>query len=337
MLPPHITGVPDEATRVRDPGRRLGCGVAACGKGAAVGSAGDRVVDRFPENGFNGKAFRQGLADGGIVLGRDATIEHRQIIAGRSNELVLDLVQRGVAVIVAAGGSAVVALEAKAATSTTPIVFAMGANPVVSGLVASLSRPGGNITGVIFLTTELGGKRLDLLHKLVPRATKVGYLSTTDASAASVEQREDIATAARALGQELVTIECEIRGGSVQNAFTMIAQAGVETVVVHASPFLLAMRALIVTLAAHHKLPAIYPNTVYARDGGLISYSADVTAAFHLVGAQYVARILKGARPADLPVQQPTKFELVINLKTARTLGLELPPKVLALANEVIE
>jgi putative ABC transport system substrate-binding protein len=295
------------------------------------------VVDRFPENGSNAKAFRQGLADGGIIVGRDAIIEHRQITAGRSNELVLDLVQRGVAVIVAAGGSAVAAMEAKAATSTTPIVFAMGINPVVSGLVASLSHPGGNVTGVTFLTTELGGKRLDLLHKLVPQATKVGYLSTTDASAASVEQREDIAAAARALRQELVTIECEFRVGSVQNAFMMMVEAGVETIVVHASAFLLANRGRIVALAAHHKLPAIYPNTAYATAGGLISYSADVTAAFRLVGAQYVARILKGARPADLPVQQPTKFELVINLKTARVLGLEVPPNLLALADEVID
>jgi putative ABC transport system substrate-binding protein len=293
-------------------------------------------VDASPEQGPILMSFRQGLAEAGIVVGRDTAIEHRQIISGRSKELVLDLVERRVAVIVAAGGSAVAAMQAKAATSTIPIVFAMGANPVKTGLVPSLSRPDANVTGVTFLASELAGKRLDLLRKLVPQTMKVGYLSVVGVSVASVEEQEDVLAAAQALAQEVTTILCN-NVTDLQNAFATMAQTGVGAVLVRAAPFLLANRVRIVNLAARYKLPTIYPSAVYAQSGGLISYSADVLAGFRLAGSQYVARILKGAKPADLPVQQPTKFELIINLKTARTLGIDVPPTLLALADEVIE
>jgi putative ABC transport system substrate-binding protein len=268
------------------------------------------------------------------VVGRIVAVEQRPI--GRLKESVAELVGRQVAVILAGGGSAGATLEAKAATSTIPIVFAMGANPVTTGLVASLSRPGGNVTGVTFLSTELGGKRLDLLHQLVPQATKVGYLSAGLGGPAAEEQKEDILAAARALRQEVMTIECHsVR--DFQTAFATMAQSGAGAVIVRAAPFLLANRGRIVELAARYKTPAMYPTTAYVRDGGLISYSADVAAGYRLAGAQYVARILKGEKPADLPVQQTTKIELIINLKTAKTLGLEVPPTLLAIADELIE
>jgi putative ABC transport system substrate-binding protein len=282
------------------------------------------------------RAFRQGLADAGFMVGRNVAIESRPINDGRLKESVADLVDRQVAVILAGGGSATAALAAKEATSTIPIVFAMGANPVTSGLVASLSRPGGNVTGVTFLSTELGSKRLALLHDLVPQATKIAYLTSGPAGIPGNEQMEDILSAALVLKQEVLTFNCSAVSDFLP-AFASMMESGVGAMIVRALPFLLGNRRRVIDLAARYKIPAMYPSTVYTRDGGLISYSADVEAGFRLAGSQYVARILRGAKPADLPVQQPTRFELLVNLNTAKALGLTVPVTLLTIADEVIE
>jgi putative tryptophan/tyrosine transport system substrate-binding protein len=281
-------------------------------------------------------AFRQGLAAAGFVEGQTVAIEYRWANNQwqRLAPLAAELVQRQVAVIVAIDSGPTV-LAAKAATSTIPIVFAVADDPIKFGLVASLSRPGGNMTGVTALSNELMGKRLDLLFKTAPLATTVAYLSNPEA-VDSEEPTINILATARALGRQVIVLEAR-NELDIDAAFATLVERGVGALVV--GPYILFGRnnKKITELAARHKIPTIYPFRGSPVNGGLMSYTADFLAASRQVGSQYVAQILRGAKPADLPVQQPTKFELVINLKTAKALGLSIPPNLLALADEVIE
>jgi putative tryptophan/tyrosine transport system substrate-binding protein len=281
-------------------------------------------------------AIRDGLEEAGYVEGKNVAIEYRwrdtQSIE-ELRELAADLVRRRVAVIVAYG-AANTAFAAKAATSTIPIVILGGADPVRYGLVDSLSRPGGNVTGVTFIVEELAGKRLDLMRELMPQARTIGYLIGDQINRPNQELTSNLIAAGRALGQEVIALECR----SVEDfdtAFATLVERRASALIVSAFPKAYNNRAKVLALAAQHKIPAIYPQSPYAREGGLMAYSAVVN--FRRIAVDYVAAILKGAKPADLPVQQPTKYELIINLKTAKALGLEIPPKLLALADEVIE
>jgi putative ABC transport system substrate-binding protein len=273
-------------------------------------------------------ALRQGLAEAGFVEGRNVAIEYRwaNYRFDRLQALATELVRRPVAVIVAAGfGAPVVA--AKAATSTIPIVFTYGGDPVRDGYVASLNRPGGNVTGVAAINSELGGKRLGLLRDLVPQATTVAFLSLP-----AEAERNQLLAAARELGRQLVILEVQsVR--DYEAAFTTLVHRQAGALVVGATAL---DTDKIVELVARYKIPAIYPRRDYVEAGGLMSYAADYNDIFRQAGT-YTGRILKGEKPADLPVSLPTKFELVINLKTAKALGLEIPPLLLAIADEVIE
>jgi putative tryptophan/tyrosine transport system substrate-binding protein len=281
------------------------------------------------------EAFRAGLAEGGFIEGRNLSIEYRW---GRGNfrrvpDLATELVSRPVALIVAVGGLGP-ARAAKRATSTIPIVFSYGGDPVKEGLVASLNRPGGNLTGMILLTSELLGKRLDLLLRMVPRARKVGFLSGTSNFAAYEEQTSAILAAGRAGGVEIMIVECR-DDREYESALVKMAEGGADAMII--GSFALPNIQKVVPLAALHKLPAIYFDRFFADAGGFMSYSTDVVAIGRRLGSAYAARILKGEAPGDLPVEQPTKFHLVINLKTAKALGIEVPETLLATADEVIE
>jgi putative ABC transport system substrate-binding protein len=247
--------------------------------------------------------------------------------------LAADLVRRQVALIVAVG-----AIDppraAKATTSTIPIVFIYGGDPVEDGLVTSLNRPRGNVTGMTLFGGELGGKRLDLLRQMVPRAKIVGYLSG-DATFIYYERlTSSMFAAGRALGVEIMIVECR-SDSDFEAALDKMVRGGAEALILNTFAF--SNLEKIVSLAAFHKLPAMYPFHRLAQAGGLMSYDADIISAVRRLGSAYVARILKGEKPADLPVEQPTKFELVINLRTAKALGLTVPPTLLTLADEVIE
>jgi putative tryptophan/tyrosine transport system substrate-binding protein len=278
--------------------------------------------------------FRRGLKEAGYVEGKNVTIEYRWA-NNQPNvlpQLAADLVRRQVAVIVASGGVAA-ALAAKRATSTIPIVFVGGADPVKWGLVASLNRPGGNITGVTAILNELASKRLDLLRELVPQATTFGYLVGDQSDETQHDLTNDLLAAARALGRQVIVLECR-RDSDFEAAFATLVQRQGSALIVSAFPLAFNNRQKILALAAHHKIPTIYAQGQYAFEGGLMSYTGVGTprqAAF-----DYVARILQGAKPVDLPVQQPTKFELVINLRTAKALGLTIPETLLATADTVI-
>jgi putative tryptophan/tyrosine transport system substrate-binding protein len=279
-------------------------------------------------------AIRQGLKDAGYVEGRNVAIKYRTA-DGRFNRLpglAAELVADPVAVIVAAAPPAAVA--AKAVTATIPIVFVTGADPVQLGLVSSLNRPGGNVTGVTFLVTALGAKRLELLRELVPSAKIVGFL-VNPANPTSESQTTDTQAAARALDIELVIRNARSES-DIDSAFENLAQERVNAVIIGADQLFTSRRDQLVVLAARHALPAIYYLSEFADAGGLISYGANVTDAYRL-GGGYVGRILKGEKPADLPVQQTVKFELAINLKTGKALGLTVPDKLLVAADEVIE
>jgi putative ABC transport system substrate-binding protein len=279
--------------------------------------------------------FRQGLKDAGYVEGQNVAIEYRwadnQI--ERLPVLAADLARRPVSVLFAVGGLPT-ARAAKAATPTIPIVLAFGSDPVKLGLVASLNRPGGNVTGVTFLTAQLGSKRLDLLRELAPQATTVGFLSDPQNPTAE-EQTSDILAAGRALGRQVIVLDAR-SDHDFEAAFATFIERRAGALVVGSTPLFTSDRSKLVALAARHRIPAIYESREFAVDGGLMTYGASIVDALRL-GGVYVGQILKGAKPADLPVQQSTRFELVINLKTAKALGIEIPDKLLALADEVIE
>jgi putative tryptophan/tyrosine transport system substrate-binding protein len=278
-------------------------------------------------------AFHQGLKQVGYVEGQNVTIEYRWAEGqfDRLPALARELVDRPVAVIAALGGSDSIA---KAITSTIPIVFGSGGDPVASGLVASLNRPGGNITGVTFLTAALGAKRLGLLRDLVPGAQVLALLANPNYYLGPV-QITDVQEAARALGQRLVVLD----GGTdekIEAAFAALAPQHVTALLVGSDPFFDTRRERLVALALQHRVPAIYQFREYAVAGGLMSYGTSITEMYRLAGL-YVGRILKGEKPADLPVMQVAKFELVINLKTAKALGIKISDNLLSLADEVID
>jgi putative ABC transport system substrate-binding protein len=280
-------------------------------------------------------AFHQGLREAGYVEGQNITIDYRW--SGEQHDLLLalaaDLVRRQVAVIATTGGTAD-AQAAKAATTSIPVVFANGGDPIKVGLVTSLSRPGGNVTGVTFFSNVLAAKRPTLLRDLAPGAATIAVLMNPTNANAAIDL-DELQAAARVLGLRLqlqrVTTEREIDA-----AFAAMAQNPPGPLFVAADAYLTSRRDQIVAHVARLRMPAIYPRREYVAAGGLISYATRVLDAFRLAGT-YVGRILKGEKPGDLPVQQPTKIELAINLKTAKALGLDVPDKLLALADEVIE
>ena len=281
------------------------------------------------------RAFREGLKDTGYLEGENVSIEYRwgENQTDRVPALVTELIRRQVAVIVATGGS-VPALAAKAGTTTIPIVFTIPEDPVRLGLVASLARPGGNATGINFFSNELIAKRLELLRELVLAARHVAVLlDPADANAETLVR--DVDTAARTLGLQIQFLKVST-SQDIDATFATFARERPDAVFISGGPLFVSRRVQLVLLAARHSVPASYGSREYAEIGGLMSYGTSLTDAYRQVGV-YAGRILKGAKPADLPVMQATKFELVINHAAARVLGLTVPPSLLARADEVIE
>jgi putative ABC transport system substrate-binding protein len=278
-------------------------------------------------------ALRQGLKEIGLVEGQNVAVEYRSAEnqLDRLPALVAELIRLPAAVIVANNISA---LAAKATTTTVPIVFTDGGDPVSGGLVANLNRPGGNVTGVVFFAGALGAKRLELLRQLVPKATTIAMLVNPDTPDA-VAERSDVQAAAQALGQKLITFAAS-SDRDIETAFAAFVQRGAGAVLVGTGAFMNSNRERLVALASRHALPASYALREAVVAGGLMSYGASITDAYRQAGI-YAGRVLKGEKPGDLPVIRASKFEFVINLKTAKSLGLELHPQLLATTDEVIE
>jgi putative ABC transport system substrate-binding protein len=281
------------------------------------------------------EGFRRGLDEGGYVEGRNVAIEYRfaENQYDQLPALAADLVSRRVAAIAATGsGSAI--LAAKASSATIPIVFTSGGDPVREGYVASLNRPGGNITGIAWFGSVLGAKQLGLLHELVPNAALIALL-VNPKNSESAHEPSDVEQAARILRLQVLVLNASAPS-DIDAAFATMRQRHADGLLVTGDPFLSSRRQQIVALATRDAIPAIYANSEFIAEGGLMSYGNDIPDAYRRAGI-YVTRILKGASRADLPIDQATKFEFVINLKTAKALGLTIPPGVLALADEVIE
>jgi putative ABC transport system substrate-binding protein len=279
-------------------------------------------------------AFRRGLSETGYVEGQNVTVEYRWGLGqyDRLPALAAELARRPVTVLASSGGDPAM-LAAKAATSTIPIVF-VGADPVQMGLAASYSRPGGNATGISALSDMLGPKRLGLLHELVPQAATIGML-VNPAYDSGAQQTKDLQEAARVIGLQIQVSQAST-DSEIDTAFESMAQGRIAALIIGADPFYDTRRDKLVGMAARYSFPAMYQFREYAAAGGLISYGIDLSDAYRQLGV-YTGCILKGEKPGDLPVLQPTKFELVINLKTAKALGLTVPPTLLAIADEVIE
>jgi putative tryptophan/tyrosine transport system substrate-binding protein len=294
-------------------------------------------LNTVPPEGFTDRlrAFRQGLKETGFIDGENVTIEYRWADnpVERLPALAADLISRRVAVIVTLNTAS--ALAAKAATTTIPIVFAVGSDPVPLGLVASLNRPGGNVSGINFSISELGEKRLELLRALVPSVRRLAVLVNPTSAVLTEFTVKDTAAAARAMGLEIKVFNAST-SDEVHAAFARFSSERPDALFVGADPFFTARRVQLSTLAARHGLPSSFPLRENVEAGGLMSYGTNINDATRQVGV-YTGRILKGTKPEDLPVVQSTKFELVINLTTAKTLGLTVPPNLLAIADEVIE
>jgi putative ABC transport system substrate-binding protein len=281
------------------------------------------------------RGFRQGLKEAGFVEGENVVVDYRwaEFQAHRLPALAADLIRRRVAVIASSGGPASEAV--RKATTTIPVVFMVAEDPVRLGLVASLARPGGNRTGVNFFSAELASKRLELLRELVPSATRVAALINPAEPTIATSNLRDVEAAGRAMGLN-VDIFNASNVGEIEAAFATMARDRPDGLFISSGPFFTGVRVQLAHLATFHRIPAVHGNRYYAETGGLISYGASVKDAQRQAGL-YVGRILKGAKPAELPVVQSTKFELVINAFTARMLGLTVPPALLAIADEVIE
>jgi putative ABC transport system substrate-binding protein len=313
--------------------------------GAATWPLAARAEQAVPVVGFLGPAlisrqhwltaFRRGLGTEGFIEGQNVAIEYRAADGGTDAllELASELIRRQVAVIFASGPPA--ARAAKRATQTIPIVFLTGGDPIQMGLVSSFNRPDGNATGFYIPVTELPAKRLALLHELLPAAKRIAVLVNHADAATAGPTTRDVAVAGRALDLEIEIFKASTNA-EVGVAFAALSSWRPDALLVGSDPLFISERAQLVAMAARHALPASYFNRDFVEAGGLMSYGPDYAGSYHQAGA-YVGRILKGARPADLPVQQPTKLELVINLKTAKAQGVAIPDRVLALADDVIE
>jgi putative ABC transport system substrate-binding protein len=281
------------------------------------------------------EAFQRGLSETGFVDGHSVKMEYRWAENGYAQLPVMaaDLVSRSVDAIVTSGGS-VAALAAKTATATIPVVFEVGSDPIQFGLVASLNRPGGNVTGITLFSNELNSKKLEILHDLVPATASIALLvNPENPTAASVVQ--DTQQAAHALGRRVVVLRAS-NEREIDSAWAGVMEQSAGGFIVSPDGYLAARHDQLIALAAHNRIPAIYETSAFVHAGGFISYGSDNLEAYRQIGT-YVGRILKGANPGDLPVLQPTKFELVINLKTAKALGIAVPPSLLARADGVIE
>jgi putative ABC transport system substrate-binding protein len=281
-------------------------------------------------------AFRKGLDEAGYVEGQNVTVEYDWLDGrfDRLSSVMADLVRRRVAVIATPGGI-YAAQAAKAATTTIPIVFSVGDNPVKLGLVASLARPGGNATGYNFLLAEVGAKRLELLHELVPKAVRFAMLVNPENVPIAARTLREVPEAARARGLQIQILNASTEN-EIEAAFVTLVRDRIDALFVAPDPFFISQRAQFDTLTTRYRIPAAYSTREDVEAGGLMSYGTDNQESWRQVGI-YTGQILKGAKPGDLPVMQSTKFELVINLKTAKTLGLTIPAGVLSIADEVIE
>jgi putative ABC transport system substrate-binding protein len=316
----------------------LGGAAAAWPLGASAQQAALPVIGflngRTPEESADdAAAFRQGLNEMGYIVGRNVAIEYRWAEGqyDRLPALAADLIAHKVTVLSVFGPPT--ALAAKAATVTIPIVFSVGVDPVDIGLVASLNRPGGNLTGVTLLTASLGAKRVGLLRELIPKADLMAVLVNTTSE--GMTQAKDVQDAARKAGLRAIVLNAAT-DADIDAAFATLSRQRIGGLMVGGDQFLDTRRDRIVALAARHSMPTIYHRRDFVAGGGLLSYGTSIADVYRQVGV-YTGRILKGEKPADLPVLQPTKFELVINLRTARALGLTIPPGILAIADEVIE